>query len=86
MSITAVDKQISDKLLGEVRDYPLISEYRVYVRSFKDNTFIGILAPHTWLYEWAEAWWPGSTWNVWVVMWFLSLTMRVTGGVMTTRQ
>ncbi len=65
-SITAVDKQVSDKLLNEVRDYPLISEYRVYVRKFKDNTFIGILAPpHTWLYEWAEAWWPGSTWNMW---------------------
>ncbi len=64
-SITAVDKQVSDKLLGEVRDYPLISEYRVYVRSVRDNTFVTILAPHTWLYEWAEAWWPGSTWNVW---------------------
>ncbi|GAB6946990.1 Nre family DNA repair protein [Vulcanisaeta sp. JCM 16161] len=64
-SITAVDKQVSDKLLSEVRDYPLISEYRVYVRRFRDNTFVGILAPHTWLYEWAEAWWPGSTWNLW---------------------
>jgi len=64
-SITAVDKQVSDKMLSEVRDYPLISEYRVYVRSIKDNTFIGILTPHTWLYEWAEAWWPGSTWNLW---------------------
>ena len=64
-SITAVDKQVSDKLLSEVRDYPLISEYRVYVRSVRDNTFVAILAPHTWLYEWAEAWWPGSTWNVW---------------------
>ncbi len=64
-SITAVDKQVSDKMLNEVHDYPLIGEYRVYVRSIKDNTFVGILAPHTWLYEWAEAWWPGSTWNMW---------------------
>ncbi|MGC9153137.1 MAG: Nre family DNA repair protein [Vulcanisaeta sp.] len=64
-SITAVDKQVSDKLLDHVRDYPLINEYRVYVRKIRDNTFIGILAPHTWLYEWAEAWWPGSTWNLW---------------------
>jgi hypothetical protein len=64
-SITAVDKQVSDALFREVRDYPLINEFRVYVRSIKDNTFVGILAPHTWLYEWAEAWWPGSTWNLW---------------------
>ncbi len=64
-AITAVDAQVSNKLLDEVRDYPLINEYRVYVRNIRDNTFIAILAPHTWLYEWAEAWWPGSTWNLW---------------------
>ncbi len=64
-AITAVDKQVSDRLLREVRGYPLINEYRVYVRTIRDNTFVAILAPHTWLYEWGEAWWPGSTWNLW---------------------
>jgi hypothetical protein len=64
-SITAVDEEVSGRLIEEVKGYPEIDEYRVYVRRVMDNLFIGILAPHTWLYEWGEAWWPGSTWNAW---------------------
>ncbi|WP_069806616.1 Nre family DNA repair protein [Vulcanisaeta thermophila] len=64
-SITAVDKQVSDVLVRRIRGYPLIDEVRVYVREFRNNLFLGILVPHTWLYEWGEAWWPGSTWNLW---------------------
>jgi hypothetical protein len=62
-SITAVDKVVSDELLSEVKDYPLIDEYRVYVRRSMGNTFVALLVPHTWIYEWGEAWFPGSTWN-----------------------
>lgn len=64
-SITAVDEEVSSRLINEVKNYPELSEYRVYVRRSNNNLFIGILAPHTWLYEWGEAWWPGSTWNTW---------------------
>ncbi|WP_291764712.1 Nre family DNA repair protein [Caldivirga sp. UBA161] len=64
-SITAVDEEVSNRLIDKVKDYPELSEYRVYVRRSNSNLFLGILAPHTWLYEWGEAWWPGSTWNTW---------------------
>lgn len=64
-SITAVDEQVSSRLINEVKGFPEIDEYRVYVRSVMSNLFVGILIPHTWLYEWGEAWWPGSTWNLW---------------------
>ena len=64
-SITAVDKAVSDRLVEEVKAYDTIDEYRVYARSIKDNLFVAILAPHRWMFEWGEAWWPGSTWNQW---------------------
>ena len=64
-SITAIDEEVSSKLIDEVKDYPELGEYRVYVRRSSNNLFLGILAPHTWLYEWSELWWPGSTWNNW---------------------
>lgn len=62
-SITAVDKAVSDELLRRVKDYPLINEYRVYVRRSMGNVFLAILMPRPWIYEWGEAWFPGSTWN-----------------------
>jgi len=62
-SITAVDSIISQKLMGEVKRYPLVNEYRVYTFRHLDNRFVGILFPESWSYEWIEAWFPGTTWN-----------------------
>lgn len=62
-SITAVDKQISDRLVEEIKRLPPIDRYYVYVRKTKGNTFVALLAPGGFMYEWGEAWFPGTTWN-----------------------
>ncbi|MEM0504641.1 MAG: Nre family DNA repair protein [Sulfolobales archaeon] len=62
-SITAVDSVISHYLISQVKKLPIINSYMLYIRKFANNTFIGILAPRTWSFEWMEAWFPGSTWN-----------------------
>lgn len=62
-SITAVDSLISNHLINRVKKLPIINSYRLYVRAFTNNLFIGILIPRVWSFEWMEAWFPGSTWN-----------------------
>lgn len=62
-SITAVDKAVSDKLLEKVKEMPLVDSYLVYVRRTRGNTFVALLAPRGFMFEWGEAWWPGTTWN-----------------------
>ena len=62
-SITAVDSIISENLLKEVRSFPIIDDYRVFVRKYMKNLFIAILAPRAWSYEWMEGWFPNTTWN-----------------------
>src|SRR5256885_1162012 len=55
-SITAVDSNLSLRLMARVRQHPLIDEYRVYKYTYLDNTYVGILTPDTWRFEWIEAW------------------------------
>lgn len=62
-SITAVDSIISEKLLGKVRRLPVIDSYLFFERRATRNTFVAIIAPYAWSYEWIEAWFPYTTWN-----------------------
>src|SRR5215472_17526916 len=55
-SITAVDSNLSLRLMTRVRHHPLIGEYRVYKYSYLDNIYVGILTPENWRFEWIEAW------------------------------
>ena len=55
-SITAVDSNLSLKLMARVRHYPRIDEYRVYKYTYLDNIYVGILTPENWKFEWIEAW------------------------------
>lgn len=55
-SITAVDSNLSLKLIARVRQNPSIDEYRVYRYSYLDNLYVGILSPESWSFEWIEAW------------------------------
>ena len=55
-SITAVDSNLSLRLMARVRQHPLINEYRVYKYTYLDNTYVGILIPESWRFEWIEAW------------------------------
>ncbi|MEM2634341.1 MAG: Nre family DNA repair protein, partial [Nitrososphaerales archaeon] len=63
-SITAVDSIISMKLINEIKQYESINEYRVYSFKNLDNIFIVILMPEKWCFEWIEAWFPKTVWNV----------------------
>jgi len=55
-SITAVDSNLSLKLISRVRHHPLIDEFRVYTYRYLDNIYVGILTPESWKFEWIEAW------------------------------
>lgn len=62
-SITAVDSILSKNLLGEVRAFPLINEFRVYEHTALDNRWIVLMIPSRWSYELIEAWYPKTIWN-----------------------
>ncbi|MHB1907703.1 MAG: Nre family DNA repair protein [Nitrososphaerales archaeon] len=62
-SITAVDSNLSLRLIDEIKDYETIDEYRVFHYENLDNVYIGILTPEKWKYEWIEAWHSGTAWN-----------------------
>jgi len=62
-SITAVDSIISQNLLDQVKEFPLINEFRVYEHTALDNRWIILMVPSHWQYELIEAWYPKTTWN-----------------------
>jgi len=62
-SITAVDYIISRNLLKSVKKYEVLGEIQVFEHRIHGNSFLAILYPEKWSYEWMEAWWSGSTWN-----------------------
>jgi hypothetical protein len=63
-SITAVDDITSKSLLERVRIQQDIGEYLVYVRKIHMNVFVAIVIPGAWSFEWIEAWFPNTTWNL----------------------
>jgi hypothetical protein len=62
-SITAVDSIIGQTLLEDVRQLPVMSEYRVFESWQLDNRFIVLMTPEPWSYELVEAWYPDTIWN-----------------------
>jgi hypothetical protein len=62
-SITAVDSMLGETLVEEVRQMPLINEYRVFESWQLDNRFIVLMVPEPWSYELVEAWYPDTIWN-----------------------
>jgi hypothetical protein len=82
-SITAVDSIISQKLLEQVKTFPLINEFRVYEHEALDNKWIVLMIPEYWSYEQMEGWYPGTTWNpkgknVWIISDWESFEGRTT--------
>ncbi|HLH86572.1 MAG TPA: Nre family DNA repair protein [Thermoplasmataceae archaeon] len=64
-SITAADKNISDFIVDQIKDFPTIDKFLAFKREVPGNLFMAILTPSNWIYEWGESWFPGSTWNQW---------------------
>ncbi|MDH2900572.1 MAG: Nre family DNA repair protein [archaeon] len=62
-SITAVDSNLSLRLIDEIKDYNEIDGFRVFHYENLDNAYIAILTPEKWKYEWIEAWHSGTAWN-----------------------
>jgi len=62
-SITAVDDILSKNLIKKIKQYPEVSEYRIYESRYLDNIFEVLTFPLPWSYEAIEAWYPGTTWN-----------------------
>lgn len=63
-SITAVDDIVSKALVANVKMQQETGEYLVYVRKVHMNVFVAIVMPGPWSFEWIEAWFPNTTWNL----------------------
>lgn len=63
-SITAVDDITSKSLIEGVKLQQQVGEYLVFVRKVHMNVFVAIIIPGTWSFEWIEAWFPNTTWNL----------------------
>ncbi len=63
-SITAVDDTLGREVLKEVREYRVVSEYRVYRSTYLDNHFEILLMPRRWEYEMFEGWAPKTLWTM----------------------
>lgn len=62
-SITAVDDIIGRYLYRQIRSYPEIDQYLLYEYSALENKYVALLIPSKWMYEFMEAWYPGTFWN-----------------------
>jgi len=63
-SITAVDSNISKKIINEKVKYNQeIGEIKLYQCDYLDNRFSVLLLPREWSFEMLECWLPGGTWT-----------------------
>lgn len=63
-SITAVDDITSKSVIDRVKMHQESGEYLVFVRKIHMNSFVTIIMPGSWGFEWIEAWFPNTTWNL----------------------
>ena len=62
--ITAVDDITSKSLIERVKMQQNIGEYLLYLKKIHMNIFIIVVIPGIWSFEWLEAWFPDTTWNL----------------------
>ena len=62
--ITAVDSNLSKRLVTEIKQFPTIDEYQVFTFTNLGNIYAAILIPERWSFEWIEAWYPKTFWNM----------------------
>ena len=64
-SITAVDDIVGNRLRGQIRDFPSVSNYLVFHNSYLDNDFWILIFPkHDWFFDYHETWKMKSAWNI----------------------
>jgi hypothetical protein len=54
-AITAVDKNLGDMLLKNVKNYELLEDYKIFEAHGLYNSYYILLVPSYWFYEWFEA-------------------------------
>ncbi len=62
-SITAVDDIIGKKLLEDIREYPVMNEYQLFLGHYVGNYYLILMFPEVFSYELFEMYLPGSAWN-----------------------
>jgi hypothetical protein len=62
-SITAVDSNLSLRLLERIKGFPTLDEYRVFSYDHLNNRYFVMMIPASYSYEWIEAWFPNTVWN-----------------------
>ncbi len=62
-SITAVDDTLGKQIINEIKRYPSIDDYRLYMGNYLGNYYFIMLFPDVWGYELFEGYIPGSFWN-----------------------
>ncbi len=62
-SITTVDDTLGKQIIGEVKDFPMIDDYRLFFGNFLGNYYIVYLFPEVFSFELFEMYLPGSSWN-----------------------
>jgi hypothetical protein len=62
-SITAVDDLLSKENLEQIREFPELSEFRLYRYTALDNRWFIAFLPGSFRYESIEAWYPNTLWN-----------------------
>jgi len=62
-AITAVDSNLSNKMLEEIKYFPQIDSIELFESIYLDNHFIILLIPSSWMFEQLEAWLPGGAWT-----------------------
>jgi len=61
-AITAVDDTLGQYLIHQIKKYPLLNEFHVYMDEYAGNHLEILLIPEVWEYEQLEAWTPGALW------------------------
>ncbi|MEM2636767.1 MAG: Nre family DNA repair protein [Candidatus Korarchaeota archaeon] len=63
-AITATDDTIGKAQVAKIKHFETIDKPRVYYLEYLDNRWVAVMFPRKWMYELIEAWFPGSTWNM----------------------
>ncbi|MEM3670547.1 MAG: hypothetical protein QW767_02260 [Thermoprotei archaeon] len=62
-SITAVDSLLSLSLIGRAKRLPEVSDCLVYRLQHFESTYVALIFPEKWGFEWVEAWRENTAWN-----------------------
>jgi hypothetical protein len=62
-SITTVDNILGNKLIEDIKEFPILSEYFVFSNKYLGNRYEILVMPQRWEYEQLEAWVPNTFWT-----------------------